>query len=176
MGGREYEAIRSDVAEEPGPPLQRLTEFLANPCFALPAFSDQGGPFAGAQGRFVDANGNDAIPWRRATLAALYAALMTDLALDLISASGPILLEGPFAANETYVAALAALRPASEVRPSLDALGTSLGAAMLVDPDMPVEVPSAVARPDLDLGLYRARWRTFAGAKRLFAAETQFFN
>jgi sugar (pentulose or hexulose) kinase len=176
MGGREYEAIRSDVAEEPGPPLQRLTEFLANPCFALPAFSDQGGPFAGAQGRFVDANGNDAIPWRRATLAALYASLMTDLALDLISASGPILLEGPFAANGTYVAALAALRPASELRPSLDALGTSLGAAMLVDPDMPVEVPSAVARPDLDLGLYRAHWRTFAGAKRLFAAETQFFN
>jgi L-fuculokinase len=176
MGGREYEVIKGDAAEEPEPPTQRLVELAANPCFALPAFSDQGGPFAGTRGRFVDASGNDAIPWRRATLATLYAALMTDLMLDLVNARGPILIEGPFASNETYVAALASLRPASQVRPSLDALGTSLGAAMLVDPGMPVEMPAPVPPPDLDLGPYRARWRTFAGAKRLFGAETQFFN
>jgi len=176
MGGREYEIIKGDAADDPEPPVQRLAALAANPCFALPAFSDQGGPFAGIRGRFVDANGNDSIPWRRATLAALYAALMTDLSLDLVSARGPILLEGPFAANETYVAALAALRPASEVRPSLDAHGTSLGAAMLVDPGMRVDMPAPVTQPDLDLGLYRARWRTFIGAKRLFGPETQFFN
>jgi sugar (pentulose or hexulose) kinase len=176
MGGREYEIIRDDAAEEPEAPARCLAELAANPCFALPAFSDQGGPFAGTRSRFVDAAGNDAIPWRRATLAALYSALMTDLVLDLLKAHGPILLEGPFAANETYVAALAALRPASEVRPSLDALGTSLGAAMLVDPDMPTTMPAPVAPPGLDLGLYRARWRTLIGARRLFAGETQFFN
>jgi sugar (pentulose or hexulose) kinase len=176
MGGREYEFISGDAAEEPAPPAQRLAALVADPCFALPAFSDQGGPFAGTRGRFVDAAGNDAIPWRRATLAALYAALMTDLMLDLVSARGPILLEGPFASNETYVAALATLRPISEVRPSLDAFGTSLGAAMLVDPGMPVEMPAPAPAPALDLGLYRARWRTFVGASRLLAAETQFFN
>jgi sugar (pentulose or hexulose) kinase len=176
MGGREYEAIKGDAAEDPEPPAQRLAALAANPCFALPAFSGQGGPFAGTRCRFVDANGHDAIPWRRATLAALYAALMTDLSLDLLSARGPILLEGPFAANETYIAALATLRPASELRPSLDAHGTSLGAAMLVEPDMKVEMPAPVAPPALDLGHYRARWRTFAGAKRLFGPEAQFFN
>jgi sugar (pentulose or hexulose) kinase len=176
MGGREHEIIKGDAAEETASPARRLAEFVANPCFALPAFTDQGGPFAGTRGRFVDAGGNDAIPWRRATLAALYSALMTDLMLDLVSARGPILLEGPFAANATYVASLAALRPASEVRPSLDALGTSLGAAMLVDPDMKVEMPRPVNPPDLDLGPHRARWRTLAGAKRLFAAEALFFN
>src|SRR5262245_41588789 len=176
MGGREYEFIAGDAAEDPGPPAQRLAALAANPCFALPAFSDQGGPFAGTRGRFVDAAGNDAIPWQRATLAALYSALMTDLLLDIVNARGPILLEGPFASNETYVAALAALRPQSEVRPSLDAFGTSLGAAMLADPDMPAAMPAPVAPPDLDLGLYRARWRTFIGAKRLFAADAQFFN
>ena len=176
MGGREYEVIKGDAADDPEPPVERLAALAANPCFALPAFSDQGGHFAGTRGRFVDANGNDALPWRRATLAALYAALMTDLSLDLVNARGPILLEGPFAANDTYIAALAALRPASEVRPSLDTHGTSLGAAMLVDPDMPVDMPAPVTPPKLDLGLYRARWRTFAGAKRLFGPETQFFN
>ena len=176
MGGREYEVIKGDAADDAEPPVARLAALAANPCFALPAFSDQGGHFAGTRGRFVDANGNDAVPWRRATLAALYAALMTDLSLDLVNARGPILLEGPFAANETYVAALAALRPTSEVRPSLDAHGTSLGAAMLVDPGMPVDMPQPATPPDLDLGLYRARWRTFAGAKRLFGPEAQFFN
>jgi len=64
----------------------------------------------------------------------------------------------------------------TSVRPSLDAHGTSLGAAMLVDPDMRVDMPAPVTQPDLDLGLYRARWRTFIGAKRLFGPETQFFN
>jgi sugar (pentulose or hexulose) kinase len=176
MGGREFEVIKGDAADDSEPPVERLAALAANPCFALPAFSDQGGHFAGTRGRFVDANGNDALPWRRATLAALYAALMTDLSLDLVSARGPILLEGPFAANDTYIAALAALRPASEVRPSLDTHGTSLGAAMLVDPDMPVDMPAPVTPPMLDLGLYRARWRTFAGTKRLFGPETQFFN
>lgn len=176
MGGREYEVIKGDAPDEPEPPAEQLTALIANPCFALPAFSDQGGPFAGTRGRFVDRDGNDAIPWRRAPLAALYSALMTDLMLDLIKARGPILLEGPFAANEIYVAALAALRPESPVLPSLETLGTSLGAAMLVDPAMKVEMPLPVTPPALDLAPYRARWRTLAGAMRLFETERVFFN
>ena len=96
--------------------------------------------------------------------------------LDVVEAHGPILIEGPFATNRTYVAALAALRPQSEVRPSHDAHGTSLGAAMLVEPDMALDMPAAVPAPTLDLGLYRARWRTFIGARRLLAGEIQLFN
>ncbi|MEZ5833886.1 MAG: FGGY family carbohydrate kinase [Dongiaceae bacterium] len=176
MGGREYEVIRGDADDEKEPPAQRLAELVARPCYALPAFTDQGGPFAGTHGRFVDGSGNDAIPWRRATLAALYCALMTDLVLDVLSARGPIILDGPFATNDVYIAALAALRPTSPVLPSAETQGTSLGAAMLVDPGMRAGMPAPVTPPDVDLGSYRARWRTFAGAKRLFAAEAQFFN
>src|SRR5262249_11409698 len=128
MGGREYEVIRGDAAEDAGTAEQRLAELIARPCFALPAFSAQGGPFAGQPGRFTDLDGNDALPWRRATLATLYCALVTDLMLELLQAKGPILVEGPFAANDVYVAALAALRPESPVHPSLETLGTSLGA------------------------------------------------
>ena len=176
MGGREYEAIRGDAGDEPGSAEQRLADLVARPCFALPAFSDQGGPFAGTRGRFTDLDGNDAIPWRRATLAALYCALMSDLLLDLLDAKGPILVEGPFAANDIYVAALAALRPESPVLPSLETLGTSLGAAMLVDPDLPTEIPPPALRPKIDLSLYRAHWRTLSGTKRLLTPETIFFN
>jgi L-fuculokinase len=176
MGGREYEVIRGDAADDPGTAEQRLADLIARPCFALPAFSDQGGPFAGTRGRFTDLDGNDAIPWRRATLAALYGALMTDLLLELLNAKGPILVEGPFAANDVYIAALGALRPDSPVHPSLETLGTSLGAAMLVDPDLPTEIPPAAPRPNIDLTLYRAHWRTLSGAKRLLTPETVFFN
>src|SRR5262245_50296875 len=38
MGGREYEFVRGDAAEEAGMPAKRLAAFVANPCFALPAF------------------------------------------------------------------------------------------------------------------------------------------
>lgn len=176
MGGREFDVIKGDTADEAEPPAERLAALAANPCFALPAFSDQGGPFAGQRGRFVDSAGNDAIPWRRATLAAVYCALMTDLMLDLLKSRGPILVEGPFAANDAYVAALATLRPGSSVMPSLETLGTSLGAAMLVDPKAPVELPPPVSSPAVDLGLYRARWRTLAGAMRLFETQRVFFN
>lgn len=176
MGGREYEVIRGDAVDDGGSAEQRLADLIARPCFALPAFSDQGGPFAGARGRVTDLDGNDALPWRRATLAPLYCALMTDLMLELLQARGPILVEGPFAANDIYIAALAALRPDSPVHPSLEALGTSLGAAMLVDPDIPTEIPPPAPRPKVDLGLYRAHWRTLSGAMGLLTKEMVFFN
>jgi sugar (pentulose or hexulose) kinase len=176
MGGREYEVIRGDAPDDPGTAEQRLADLVARPCFALPAFSDQGGPFAGQRGRFTDLDGNDALPWRRATLAALYCALMTDLMLELLQAKGPILVEGPFATNDVYVAALGALRPDSPVHPSLETLGTSLGAAMLVDPDLPTEIPPGAPRPKVDLTLYRGHWRTLSGAKRLLTPENIFFN
>jgi sugar (pentulose or hexulose) kinase len=180
MGGREYEAIKGDAPEllesDPTSPAARLAELAANPCFALPAFSSQGGPFAGTGGRFTGAEGNAAIPWRRATLAALYCALMTDLMLDLIKARGPLLIDGPFAANDIFIVALAALRPDRPVLPSLETNGTSLGAAMLVEPDAAVEMPAPVPPPGIDLAPYRARWRTLAGTMRLFETERVFFN
>jgi hypothetical protein len=94
----------------------------------------------------------------------------------LLNAKGPILVEGPFAANDVYIAALGALRPQSPMHPSLETLGTSLGAAMLVNPDLPTEIPPAAQHPNIDLSLYRAHWRTLSGAKGLLTKETVFFN
>jgi len=117
----------------------------------------------------VDEHGADTIAADPATLGALYCALMTDLMLDVLSARGPIILDGPFATSDVYVAALAALRPASRVLPSAETQGTSLGAAWLADPNRPAELPEAVPRPVLDLVPYRARWRALSGADRVLA-------
>jgi L-fuculokinase len=168
MGGRELERIAGDHRGD-GPAEQRLARLLAAPSYALPAFSDQGGPFAGRNGRIVDGRGNDGAASDPATLGALYCALMTDLMLDVLGARGPIILDGPFATSDVYVAALAALRPASPILPSAETQGTSLGAASLADPDWPAELPEAAQRPALDLAAYRAQWRALSGADRVLA-------
>jgi sugar (pentulose or hexulose) kinase len=167
MGGRELERIISDHRAADGPAEEKLARLLAAPRYALPAFSDQGGPFAGRKGRIVDEHGSDAVAADPATLGALYCALLTDLMLDVLGARGPIILDGPFATNDVYIAALAALRPASPVLPSAETQGTSLGAALLADPSWPAELPEAAARPELDVALYRARWRSLSGADKV---------
>jgi hypothetical protein len=75
-------------------------------------------------------------PTMRATWAALQLARRTDRALALIAAEGPILLEGRFADDPAFGAALAALRPGQPVYRSTFADGVALGALRLaVGPD-----------------------------------------
>jgi L-fuculokinase len=169
MGGRELERIVGDHAPSSNAADRKLARLLAEPRYVLPAFSDQGGPFAGQHGRIVDQHGNDATSHDPATLAALYCALTTDLLLDMLSARGPIIVDGPFATNDVYVAALAALRPPSPVLPSGETQGTSLGGALLADPRWMPDLPAAAARCTLDLAPYRARWCTLSGGDRALA-------
>jgi L-fuculokinase len=169
MGGRELERIIGDHHVISGSAEGKLARLLATPSYALPAFSDQGGPFAGRKGRIVDEHGSDAVAADPAALGALYCALLTDLMLDVLGARGPIILDGPFATNDVYTAALAALRPASPVLPSSETQGTSLGAALLADPNWPADVPEAARPPTLDLNPYRARWRALSGADKVLA-------
>lgn len=167
MGGRELERIAGDDRADGGTAEERLARLLGSPSYVVPSFSDQGGPFAGRTGRIVDHAGSDTTAADPATLGALYCALMTDLMLDVLSARGPIILDGPFATNDVYVAALANLRPGSPVLPSAETQGTSLGAASLADPNWPAELPPAARRPPVDLNSYRATWRALSGADRI---------
>jgi L-fuculokinase len=169
MGGRELERIVGDHAPSNDAAERKLARLIEEPHYALPAFSDQGGPFAGQQGRIVDRHGNEAAPSDPATLAALYCALTTDLLLAVLGARGPIILDGPFATNDVYVAALTALRPQSPVLPSEETQGTSLGGALLADPRWTPELPAAAPRCRLDLAPYRERWRILSGADRVLA-------
>ncbi|HMB47102.1 MAG TPA: hypothetical protein VKN63_02385 [Afifellaceae bacterium] len=62
---------------------------------------------------------------------ACYLALMTQTCLSLSGAKGPVIVEGPFAANDDYCRMLAALRPEG-VHTARSATGTSVGCALLV--------------------------------------------
>ena len=88
---------------------------------------------------------------------------MTDQALDRLGAAGDVLVDGPFAANPAFMAALAALRPADRIRPAgAAAAGPVAGAFLLAHwgasgasaPDAPPAQPLAA-----DMTGYRARWR-----------------
>ena len=105
MGGREYEAVAGGGA--PAPTAAGLKAVLASGASVLPGFA-VGGQFAGRQGSIVGADGLDA--QGRAALASLYVALLTDGALELLGASGPIVVDGPLAQNPVYPGALASLR------------------------------------------------------------------
>lgn len=166
MGGREYAAIAGDGAAG-APAAADLERVLRRGALALPAFASGGGPFAGRRGRSIDADDLDASG--RAALAALYCALVTDTCLDLLGARGDIVVEGRFAANEAYVAALAGLRPDRSVSVSRDETGTVAGAVALCDlaaGRLPSSPPLVAVSPwdPASLDRYRARWRERVGS------------
>ncbi|HVZ14066.1 MAG TPA: hypothetical protein VG894_06360, partial [Bauldia sp.] len=132
---------------------------------ALPAFAAGTGPYGSCPGRWSTPPERLSPP-ERAAAGALYTALMTETCLRLAGASGPVIVEGPFANNAAFLAALAALVPAPVIaRP--DATGTTDGAALLAfgpQAAAPIEYAPAVAPLAFDLGAYAARWRTAADA------------
>ena len=74
----------------------------------------------------------DVAPDDRPALATLYVALMTDLMLNRLGAiAGDLIIEGSFAANKSFCALLAALRPKQRVLTGGDSSGTARGAALL---------------------------------------------
>jgi sugar (pentulose or hexulose) kinase len=109
MGGRDYEAWMGDALGAPGDPALLAEAAGAVDWTRLP-------------------------PPQRAARAALELARRTDRALGLIAAEGPILVEGRFAADDAFVAALATLRPGQPVYRSAIADGVAVGALRLATP------------------------------------------
>jgi sugar (pentulose or hexulose) kinase len=110
MGGRDYEAWMGEALGEAGDPALLFRAEWPADWTALP-------------------------PRPRAARAALELARRTDRALGLIAAEGPILIEGRFAADNAFVAALAMLRPGQSVYRSALADGVAAGALRLAAPD-----------------------------------------
>jgi sugar (pentulose or hexulose) kinase len=157
MAGREYEIVASGNA---GPAAADVARVVSGKIMALPSFAAGTGPFGRSSGRWSqDPSGLS--EGERAAAASLYAALVTEACLSLAGAEGPVVVEGPFAGNATFLGALAQFVPRPViVRP--DATGTTDGAALLafgprVRPDLrdrPAVKPLAI-----DLLPYAATWR-----------------
>ena len=159
MGGREYAVLTDGFAQDAD--ADDLEAVLASDALATPSFAPHGSPIPG-QGR-IEGTLPDR-PGARAALATLYEALFTDHQLDKLGADeGPLVVEGPFAANPLYGAVLAALRPGQAVLVDSDTAGAAYGAALLAGwPEKPERPELAKARPfgnEAALHLHKERWR-----------------
>lgn len=131
MGGREFAEIAGQEGLRAKPDTEDIQRLIDRKTLALPSFTDSGGPFPGQAlcGR-IDGPLPER-PAEKSALAALYAALVTDIDLDLLDSSGDVIIDGSFANNRHYTGLLAALRPKQTLVVSKDSDGTALGASLL---------------------------------------------
>ncbi len=168
MTGREYAILAGDHPISDARALQATAKLVAQRTMAIPSFVDDPGAFPGTAGKGFLLGPPPADEMEKGALAALYAAFVADLCLDVLGSTTPIVVDGGFASNVAFGALLAALRPHQSVFLSRSKDGTALGAGLLwqrfertepvpsviLDQALPAEVP----------GLYDAsqRWRVLA--------------
>jgi sugar (pentulose or hexulose) kinase len=163
MGGREVELLTSPetrrIDARPDQPalLAMVPAVLAAGAMVLPTLVPGCGPFPHGRGRWISMPDGE-LP-RRAAIA-LYAALVADVALDLIGARERLLIEGRFSASQVFVRALASFRRDTQVYVCDADSQAAFGALRLVHPGVspsssliPIEPLAA------DLMSYRERWR-----------------
>lgn len=164
MGGRAYEVLVGKGASNVSP--RDIETVLDGKIMLLPSVPEGSGPYPQNKARWTI--GEDRLtPGERAVAVSFYLALMTAASLDLIGAEGPVIVEGPFAANDGFKSML------SEVtqRPVLSggsATGTSAGAALLAaGRRLSAELEAFHHVPDPRLRDYAEKWRSLAEAEYL---------
>ena len=125
MGGREFDLLTEGNAVEPD--ADTLDQLIRDHSMILPSVVQGSGPYPAREASGVSKSRS--APEQYAA-ASLYTALMTNTCLELIGASGPTIVEGPFSRNRTYLSALRSLT-GREVIALPGSTGTSLGAALL---------------------------------------------
>jgi sugar (pentulose or hexulose) kinase len=163
MGGREWGRLTGGSAAPPD--AAALASVVAREAMLLPAVEPGSGPFAGRPHRWTVAEAELAAG-ERAAVASLYLALMTGVCLEMIGAAGPIVVEGPFAANDCYTGMLAALS-GRDVVAAGQSTGTSAGAALLAIEGPPPAFatrPRAAPQERAALRRYAEAWRRAVAA------------
>jgi sugar (pentulose or hexulose) kinase len=157
MGGREFEILSAEIGKVGDAEAKAaIADVVERGIMLLPNVASGSGPFPGKVSRWI--NVEDASREERYAAACLYLALMTEACLGLIGAKGPIIVEGPFALNETYLSLIAAIT-GRDTMALPGSTGTSQGAALLagIKPVSGVEKhfsPQAIP----GLPAYRERW------------------
>ncbi len=151
MGGREYD-IAIGCQSCPNPSDADMQTILEDKAMLLPAVVTESGPFRGRKLHWIGPEPALGTSLRKAAVS-FYLALVTSRCLEEIGHQGPIIVEGPFAANRAYLLMLAAVSNVP-IKVSQSATGTSQGAAMLVEPSstvtsletLPVPQPEALRK------------------------------
>jgi sugar (pentulose or hexulose) kinase len=172
MGGREYEVLSRGAPAEAAS-LEALRGLIAQGTFALPSFTDSGGPMPGTGNKGLVKGPAPTSEEEHSTLAALYCALMVDRSLAAVKSRSDIIVDGPFAKNPVFLSVLASLRRPQAVLASQLRDGTTAGAMALALMTESGEIPELAL--DLDevapfapetLTNYAAKWRQMMGEEK----------
>ena len=160
MGGREFEIIQNHhpfVVSD-----QDVDRVLSQGLMLLPAVEMSTGPYQGQTMRWLGAEPPHGAGTRSVALS-YYLALMTQTCLDLTAATGPIIVEGPFAQNASYLAMLGASTGRCVLK-NQSVTGTSIGAALLFGATGSTMAQDSVQMPGnfQQLAEYGAAWRAHA--------------
>jgi len=137
MGGREFAALAGDAPTQISE--VDVAAIVDADIMAMPAFSDQGGPFAGRKGWIV--GDKPTTPAGRTALATAYSALMTAHMLGRLEAPGDIIIEGGFNRSPAFAGLLTALMPGRNIV-TAPTSGAAAGAAILAHWGEPHEPPA----------------------------------
>ncbi|WP_136443746.1 FGGY-family carbohydrate kinase [Pacificoceanicola onchidii] len=163
-GGYEFEKVLDGVAPTKAS-AEGIAAIIAGGVFALPAFSDTGGPIAdrGNRGQIIGDFTEGEVA--RASLATLYAALMINELLDTLGSTSDIIIDGPFAQNTLVAGIIGQLRPGQKILASELRDGTAMGAAILGQmkgggtvPSLPIPMKPCAASAFDGLSQYRDSW------------------
>ncbi|WP_421979288.1 FGGY-family carbohydrate kinase [Roseibium sp.] len=129
MGGREFEIIMK--ARKHAFARRDADTVIDRQIMLFPAVEPRSGPFQGRQAHWSveDSGLSDG---ERFVAVSYYLALVTAEMLTMIGADGLIIVEGPFAQNECFLAMLQAASGRRVEVQGAAATGTAIGAAMLV--------------------------------------------
>lgn len=159
MGGREFELIQQNAAAVAT--AQDVKQVLAESLMLLPAVVGGCGPFQNHKMSWRPQQPSPASGQREVALS-FYLALVTAECLKITGSQGPIVVEGPFARNQTYQDMLRAVT-GQPLIVSASSTGTSIGAALLFGA---TSSPAPEVMPDQNLPddteqmrAYAAKWR-----------------
>jgi sugar (pentulose or hexulose) kinase len=166
MGGREFAMLAGDALDRPAE-MSRAAALVAAGTMAIPSFAEHDAVFPGSAGEGRIAGPQPETLADRRALAVLYAALVTDICLDVMGENVTTVLDGSFVKDPLYSALVAALRPGRRTLFGNDAYGTAAGAALLADHPTrtvpaPIDVKLPQAIPIPGLARYRENWRRIA--------------
>jgi sugar (pentulose or hexulose) kinase len=168
-GGRELEILAQGAPAESAD-IATVSKLVRRGTMALPSFTNSGGPVPNSGGSGRLEGPPPETPQERASLAALYCALMVNESLKAIDSRNDVIIDGPFAHNRVFVGLLALLRLSyvsanrrvlvSEIKE-----GTTAGAACLalmpdgLLPNLPLALEEVAPFALPELAAYAAAWR-----------------
>ncbi|MCW5706644.1 FGGY-family carbohydrate kinase [Shinella sp.] len=158
MGGRAFSTLGGRSGDLPA---SAVGEVFRRGAMLLPSLPQESGPFPGRRATWTVPREELSEEAAQAVIA-FHLALMTATCLDLIGADGPVIVEGPFAANRAFLMMLK-VATGRAVLAGGSATGTSIGAACLAAGRAP-EPALVSVDGDLPEGAadYAARWRRLA--------------